>query len=202
MGWLICVLGWTLRYKVDGLKKLSERYPGQPVILALWHNRILAMPYITPKLLKNREICVLTSASKDGAILETAVRLFGVTAVRGSSSRRGAAALVALRRKLRDGATVAITPDGPKGPRYKVQPGVVKLAQTSGAPIVVMSVNFSSCWRLKSWDSFCVPKPFSQVLLKLEEGLEISREMSDDAFENERVNLEILMNKSVGNEKN
>jgi lysophospholipid acyltransferase (LPLAT)-like uncharacterized protein len=202
VGWLICVLGWTLRYKVDGLKKLSERYPDQPVILALWHNRILAMPYITPKLLKNREICVLTSASKDGAILETAVKLFGVTAVRGSSSRRGAAALVALRRKLRDGATVAITPDGPKGPRYKVQPGVVKLAQTSGAPIVVMSVNFSSCWRLKSWDRFCVPKPFSQVLLKLEEGLEISREMSDDAFENERVNLEILMNKSVGNEKN
>ena len=122
--------------------------------------------------------------------------------MRGSSSRRGAAALVALRRKLRDGATVAITPDGPKGPRYKVQPGVVKLAQTSGAPIVVMSVNFSSCWRLKSWDRFCVPKPFSQVLLKLEEGLEISREMSDDAFENELVNLEILMNKSVGNEKN
>ncbi len=200
-GWAIRVMGWTLRYKVDGLKKLSEKYPEQPVILALWHNRILAMPYITPKLLKNREICVLTSASKDGAILETAVRLFGVTAVRGSSSRRGAAALVALRRKLSSGATVAITPDGPKGPRYEVKPGVVKLAQASGAPIVVMSVNFSSCWRLKSWDRFCVPKPFSKVMVKLEDGGEISKELSNDAFEDERVKLELLMNESVKNEK-
>ncbi len=201
-GWLIRVMGWTLRYSFQGLEQMSERHAGHPVIFALWHNRIFAMPYAKPKLSPHREVCVLTSASKDGAILENAVHLFGLTAVRGSSSRRGAAALVALRKKLTSGATVTITPDGPKGPRYKVQPGVVKLAQTSGAPIVVVSVNFSSCWRLKSWDRFCIPKPFSKVMVKLEEGIEIARDLSEDAFENELMKLERLMNESVNQEKN
>jgi len=200
-GWAMRVMGWTLRYKIEGLGQLRGRYVNQPVIFAMWHNRIFAMPYAKPWLGKHREVCVLTSASKDGAILETAVRLFGLTAVRGSSSRRGAAALVALRRKLKSDVTVTITPDGPKGPCYKVQPGVVKLAQASGAPIVVVSVNFSRCWRLKSWDRFCVPKPFSKVMVKLEDGIEISRELSNDAFEDERVKLEVLMNESVKNEK-
>ncbi|MGJ8654857.1 MAG: lysophospholipid acyltransferase family protein [Akkermansiaceae bacterium] len=199
-GGLIRVMGWTLRYRYEGLEQMSGKLGGRPVIFALWHNRIFAMPYAKPKLSPDREVCVLTSASKDGAILETAVRSFGLTAVRGSSSRRGAAALVALRRKLTSGATVTITPDGPKGPRYKVQPGVVKLAQASGAPIVVVSVNYSRCWRFKSWDRFCLPKPFSKVMVRLEEGVEISKELSNDAFEDERMKLEVLMNESVRDE--
>lgn len=201
-GWLIRVMGWSLRYRIDGLEQMAGKYAGKAVIFALWHNRIFAMPYTKPQLSKDNEVCVLTSASKDGAILETAIRTFGLTAVRGSSSRRGAAALVALRRKLASGATVTITPDGPRGPRYVVQPGLVKLAQLSGAPIVVVSVNFSRCWRLKSWDRFCIPKPFSKVMVNLEDGIEISKELSDDAFENERVKLEMLMKKSVKNEPN
>lgn len=200
-GWLIRVVGWTLRYKIDGLEQMRGKFVNEPVIFALWHNRIFAMPYVKPILSENREVCVLTSASKDGAILETAVKSFGLTAVRGSSSRRGAAALVALRRKLKSDATVTITPDGPKGPVYKVQAGVVKLAQASGASIVVVSVNFSRCWRLKTWDRFCVPKPFSKVMVKLEDGIEISKDLSDDAFEAERVKLEVLMNESVKNEQ-
>jgi len=199
-GWTIRVMGWTLRYRIDGLEQMKGEYWDRPVVFALWHNRIFAIPYIKPKLSENRDVCVLTSASKDGAILETAVKLFGLTAVRGSSSRRGAAALVALRRKISSGVTVTITPDGPKGPRYKVQPGVLKLAQASGAPIVVISVNFSACWRMKSWDRFCVPKPFSKVMVKLEDGIEISKELSEDAFEEERVKLELLMNESVKHE--
>lgn len=199
-GGLIRMMGWTLRYRYEGLGQMSGRFVGRPVIFALWHNRIFAMPYAKNKLSPDREVCVLTSASKDGAILETAVGSFGLTAVRGSSSRRGAAALVALRRKLTSGATVTITPDGPKGPRYKVQPGVVKLAQASGAPIVVVSVNYSRCWRFKSWDRFCVPKPFSKVMVRLEDGVEISKELSNDAFEDERVKLEVLMNESVKDE--
>jgi len=172
---------------------MSGKYGGRPVIYALWHNRIFAMPYSKPKLSPDREVCVLTSASKDGAILERAVRSFGITSVRGSSSRRGAAALVALRKKLKAGATVTITPDGPKGPRYKVQPGVVKLAQASEAPIVALSIEFKKCWRLKSWDRFCIPKPFSQVCVHLEDGIEISKDLSDDEFEKARDDLEELM---------
>ena len=199
-GGLLRVMGWTLRYRYEGLEQMSGKFGGRPVIFAMWHNRIFAMPYAKPVLSPDREVCVLTSASKDGAILEKAVGAFGLTAVRGSSSRRGAAALVALRRKLNSGATITITPDGPKGPCYKVQPGVVKLAQASGAPIVVVSVNYSSSWRFNSWDRFCVPKPFSKVMVKLEDGVEISKELSNDAFEVEREKLEVLMNESVKNE--
>jgi len=199
-GWLIRVMGWTLRYKITGLEQMSGKYSGRPVIFALWHNRIFAMPYCKPKLSPDREVCVLTSASKDGAILEKGVSSFGITSVRGSSSRRGAAALVALRKKLKAGATVTITPDGPKGPRYKVQPGVVKLAQASGAPIVSISIDFKKCWRLNSWDRFCIPKPFSKVLVHLEDGIEISKDLSDDGFEKATENLEELMKQCTLNE--
>ncbi len=199
-GGLLRVMGWTLRYKITGLEQMSGKFGGRPVIFALWHNRIFAIPYAKPVLSPDREVCVLTSASKDGAILERAVRSFGISSVRGSSSRRGAAALVALRKKLKAGATVTITPDGPKGPCYQVQPGVVKLAQASGAPIVVMSIEFKSCWRVKSWDRFCIPKPFSKVLVHLEDGIEVSNELSDDDFEAERGKLEALMKHCTQNE--
>jgi len=200
-GGLIRVMGWTLRYKITGLEQMSGKYVGRPVIFALWHNRIFAMPYCKPKLSPDREVCVLTSASKDGAILERAVRGFGITSVRGSSSRRGAAALVSLRKKLKAGATVTITPDGPKGPCYGVQAGVVKLAQASDTPIVVMSIEFKNCWRIKSWDRFCIPKPFSKVLVHLEDGIEISKKLSDEDFETERAKLEELMKQCTLNEE-
>ncbi len=199
-GGLLRVMGWTLRYRYEGLEQMRGKFSGRAVIFVMWHNRIFAMPYAKPVLSPEREVCVLTSASKDGAILEKAVGAFGLTAVRGSSSRRGAAALVALRRKLASGATVTITPDGPKGPCYRVQPGVVKLAQASGAPIVVVGVNYSSCWRFKSWDRFCLPKPFSRVMVRLEDGIEICEKLSNDAFEDEREKLEVLMNESVKDE--
>ena len=200
-GGLIRIMGWTLRYQITGLEQMSGKYGARPVIFALWHNRIFAMPYSKPRLSPDREVCVLTSASKDGAILERAVKGFGITSVRGSSSRRGAAALISLKKKLKAGVTVTITPDGPKGPRYKLQPGVVKLAQTSGAPIIALSIEFKKCWRLKSWDKFCIPKPFSKVLVHLEDGVEIPKGISDDDFEKTTESLEELMKQCTLNEE-
>lgn len=196
-GWLIRIMGWTLRYRISGLEQLTGKLDGKPVIYALWHNRIFAMPYTRPKLSKDREMVVLTSASKDGAILENAVRVFKIGSVRGSSSRRGAAALVALRKKLVSGANICITPDGPRGPVYKLSPGIVKLAQACDAPIIPLRVEFSRCWRLKSWDRFCIPKPFSKVTVILEEGVEISKELDEDGFEQERLRLENLMKEGL-----
>ncbi len=194
-GWLIRVVGWTLRYQITGLEQLDGKYKGRPVIYSLWHNRIFAMPYTAPKLVKDRELVVLTSASKDGAVLERAMRVFGLGAVRGSSSRRGAAALVALRKKLNAGVSVCITPDGPRGPMQKLQPGVVKLAQASGAPVLAINVKFSRCWQLKTWDQFYIPKPFSRVFVTIEDGIEYPRKMEQDEFEKKRAELESLMNK-------
>jgi len=196
-GWIIRIMGWTLRYRIEGLEQLEAKYQGKPVIYALWHNRIFAMPYTRSKLAKGRELVVLTSASKDGAILENAVSVFNIGAVRGSSSRRGAAALVALRKKIKAGASICITPDGPRGPRQKLQPGIVKLAQASGAPILAINVEFSKCKQLKTWDQFRVPWPFSKVYVKVEDGIDIPRDIDQSAFEQQVRDIELLMNQPV-----
>jgi len=126
--------------------------------------------------------------------------VFGIGAVRGSSSRRGAAALVALRREVHAGSNICITPDGPRGPRQKMQAGIVKLAQSCDAPILALNVEFSKCWRLKTWDRFCVPWPFSKVYVKIEDGVDIPKDIDQDEFEQYRVGLEQLMNQKSDEE--
>ena len=105
----------------------------------------------------------LISASRDGDLSRSLIERSGYGTVRGSSSRKGVSALRRLSRRSRAAATSVITPDGPRGPVYEVGPGVIFLAQKSGAAIVPINVEYSSCWRLKSWDRFFVPTPFSSV---------------------------------------
>lgn len=188
-GWLIRLLGMTLRREVAGpVERIKAS--SVPVIHVLWHNRIMVSPYLWRKMYPKRKVVVLTSASKDGAALAAAVKVFKVGAVHGSSSRRGAAALVALRRAAKEGKDLVITPDGPRGPRYRLQPGVVKLAQTTGLPVVVMRVEYRAYWCLKSWDRFQIPKPFSKVRVTLEEPRNLPREMDEEEFEKARISLE------------
>jgi hypothetical protein len=106
------------------------------------------------------------SASKDGAWLAAFFKLVGIEAVRGSSSHRGVAALRELIAAVQAGMDVAITPDGPRGPRYTVKQGPVLVARRAGAPLLLASCKFHSAWRLKSWDGFYLPKPFSKITLR------------------------------------
>jgi len=193
-GWGIRLLGATLRRELAGpIQELNAS--ADPLIHVLWHNRILASPYLFRKIYPKRETVVLTSASKDGAVLAAAVKVFKVGAVHGSSSRRGAAALVALRRAAKSGKDLVFTPDGPRGPRYQLQPGVVKIAQTSGLAIVPLHIDYHSYWTLKTWDGFRIPKPFSKVCVTLGEPITIPRELDDAGFEKERVALEQILSK-------
>ncbi len=179
----------TLRREIVGdVEKLNQRK--EPMIHVLWHNQIMVSPYLWRKMYPKREVVVLTSASKDGAILASAVKVFGVGAVHGSSSRRGAAAIVALRRAAKQGKDLVFTPDGPRGPRYKLQPGVVKIAQTTGLLVVPMHFEYLSCWTLKTWDRFQIPKPFSKVRLTLRDPIVVPRELDEEGFEKERLRLE------------
>lgn len=182
----------TLRYEVNGAKGIvAPEIEKAPVIFALWHNRIFTMPPIWRRTGgKNRFSVVLTSASKDGTTLATAMKMFGLGAIRGSSSRRAVSALIGMKKALKDGFDVCVTPDGPKGPRYKVQPGVIKIAQTSGAEIIPIHIRYSSAWRLKTWDKFVLPKPFSRVHVVFAEPHKISKGISEEAFEQARANLE------------
>jgi lysophospholipid acyltransferase (LPLAT)-like uncharacterized protein len=141
----------------------------------------------------HRRAVVLTSASHDGAAVARAVGVFGIGAVRGSSSRRGVAALVGLRKALREGIDTCITPDGPRGPRHLVQAGIVKLAETSGAPIIPLHVGYASCRALKTWDRFAIPAPGSRVRVIFDEALAVPAGLSEDDFETWRRRLEETM---------
>lgn len=168
--------------------------PAGPVVFALWHNRFFSVPPAFRKAFgASRRCVVLTSASLDGAVVARAMAVFGLGAVRGSSSRRGVAALVGLNRAIRAGNDVCITPDGPRGPRYVFHPGMVKLAETTGVPIIPVHVTFSAAWRFKTWDRFVVPKPFSRVKVVFDHPLTVAATTTPAAFESERARVEAAL---------
>ncbi|MGE9270585.1 MAG: lysophospholipid acyltransferase family protein [Verrucomicrobiales bacterium] len=196
-GWLM--RGWcaTLRLEVIDRSGGALESVG-PVLFALWHNRIFVVPAAWRRLTRGkRETVVLTSASHDGAMLARAVGVFGIGSVRGSSSRRGVAALVALRKAVKEGKDCCLTPDGPRGPRYVLQPGLIKLAETSGAPILPIHVELSSAWSLRSWDRFQLPKPFSRVTVIFDEVLAVPSGLSEDAFAHWRSRVETVLRDGV-----
>ncbi len=191
-GYVMKLWGLTLRYEINGKPGVTApEIAAAPVIFALWHNRIFTMPPIWRRTGgKDRKSVVLTSASKDGTTLATAMSMFGLGAIRGSSSRRAVSALIGMKKALREGFDVCVTPDGPKGPRYEVQPGVIKIAQATGADIIPIHIHYSSAWRLKTWDHFVIPKPFSRVSVIFDKPHQIPQDGGDDVFEAARIALE------------
>ena len=170
---------------------------GQPVtknfIGALWHNRLLFFPIVLRRFFPDRSGAALISASRDGDLLTDAVQRFGYDVIRGSSSRLGAPALIQLGHVLESGRDVVITPDGPRGPVYQVGAGAVFLAQKTGAAVLPINMEFSRCWRLRSWDHFIIPKPFSKVRIIIGQSHQVGSTSTSDAFEAERLRLEQAM---------
>lgn len=198
IGAMMWILGRTLRVEISGWKdQFSD--PNHQFIHVFWHNRICALLPVWTNLFKmrNTNTVVLSSASKDGAAIEAAVGIYGVGAVRGSSSRRGAAALIALKKAAREGKDLIITPDGPRGPRYSMQPGVIKLAQTTGLPILPITLLVDECWRLKTWDRFIIPKPFTRMKLIFQEPLVLPRKLDEASFEAARIRVQDLMREDM-----
>lgn len=196
IGWAasmaIRLVSLTLRYELRDPHGITRLSPDQRVIWILWHNRIFTQPIIYRKYLKHRVISVLTSASKDGAIIAQTVRRFGLGAVRGSSSKRAAQAGAELVACLKSGSDIGITPDGPRGPCYQLAMGPVKLAQLTGTPISAIHGIYRRFWELKSWDRFRIPKPFSKVIVCFGGLLEIDPSAVD--LEAERVRTEAYLN--------
>jgi lysophospholipid acyltransferase (LPLAT)-like uncharacterized protein len=185
----------SLRYHINDKRGLSAPpLPNQPVIFTLWHNRIFTMPPVWKKTGGfQRSTLVLTSASRDGTSLATAMQIFGIGAIRGSSSRRAIAALIGMKNSLIAGHSIVVTPDGPKGPRYQVQPGLIKISQSTNTPIIPIHITYSSAWRLKSWDRFVIPKPFSRINVTFGQPIFIPKTDDEYLFESHRANLESLL---------
>jgi lysophospholipid acyltransferase (LPLAT)-like uncharacterized protein len=125
-------------------------------------------------------LAALISASKDGAFLSSAFKKFGVQPVRGSSSRRGPQALLELTSWVERGYNLAITPDGPRGPRYVVQPGVMALASVTGAPVIPVSSHTTRKLTLRSWDGFQIPLPLARCVVTFAEPIFVPRDISDE----------------------
>lgn len=165
LGLLVRLWGRTLRFEVtpDDLRNITKR--DEPVAIILWHNRLFLAAEIVRRFRQGRPAYSLVSASQDGAWLDAFFSMVGMRTVRGSSHKLGREAVMALIAKLRAGYDIGITPDGPTGPRYDFKAGAFVVARRAGTPALLIGGRFTSAWRLKSWDGFYLPRPFSRVQL-------------------------------------
>jgi lysophospholipid acyltransferase (LPLAT)-like uncharacterized protein len=170
LAWLSAViiraLGRTLRVKKVDDGGILGHPEHAPVIIAFWHNRIVTAAIFWERYCRPRRALTFISRSRDGEFMSDVAAHFGITAARGSSSKHGtSAALAAVHAANDEKLDLVITPDGPRGPRYQIQPGIIRLAQTTGRPIVTVTTRLSWKWVLNSWDRFQVPLPFSACKL-------------------------------------
>jgi len=190
---LLQIWARTLRYEIEDHLGAVGRPVNENYIGALWHNRLLIFPFVLRRFFPNRRGAALISASRDGDLLADAIERFDFDVVRGSSSRLGASAILQLTDVLTSGRDVVITPDGPRGPAYELGPGIIFLAQKSGAPVVPVNMEYSSCWRLKSWDRFILPRPFSKVRVIIGQSHHVRSTSTPEEFETERLRLQGVM---------
>jgi lysophospholipid acyltransferase (LPLAT)-like uncharacterized protein len=169
---------WTrsLRFEVSPAAKAAIQSAEDAVVFVIWHNRLFVIPECYHRYRRGRSMYGLISASGDGAWLAAFFSLLNIGAIRGSSSRKGREAATALVEVLRAGSAVGITPDGPRGPCYDFKPGALAVARHARAPLLLFGAEFSSAWRLGSWDRFYLPVPFSRVRIHCEK-------ITPDAFD-------------------
>lgn len=171
--------GLTWRVKWDGIDSLEQaRQDGGPVLFCFWHSRLLGLCYTH----RFRNIGIMVSKSFDGEWIARIVTKLGYRVFRGSASKDGAVALVAMLKHKNEG-DLALTVDGPRGPAEKVKPGLVSLASKTGLPVVPISYVASNSWRLKSWDRFVIPKPFSTVTVKYGARIDVPRRRGSESLE-------------------
>jgi lysophospholipid acyltransferase (LPLAT)-like uncharacterized protein len=189
--WMIAgvlfLLRWTTRTRLVNDLGLYERWQaGEPLIIAFWHEQLVLMACFGwwPRL------CIMVSQHRDGELIARAVRPLGIEAVRGSSTRGGRGALRKILQAYREGASLAWTPDGPRGPRRMAKSGVIQTARATGAMIVPLGA--AACWqrRLGSWDQLIVPWPGSRIVFAVGTPIGVAHDASPDDMDAARATLE------------
>jgi len=181
---ILRILALTIRKKV-----YHKEYPeniwdqGKYFIGAFWHQRLLMMPFIPHR----GRVGMMISRHRDGEFIARAVKLLGIDSVRGSTTRGGLGALKGMARFFEAGANLAITPDGPQGPRHIVQLGVVELARLTSAPIVPVAYSASRKKVFNSWDHFILPLPFCKVAYVWGEPIFVPRHLQKEELEEKRL---------------
>jgi len=164
-----------------------------PFITVTWHNRLLFYPAMFKRPIRKKTVAMV-SASRDGQYVTDICRLFGIRSVRGSSSKKGFVAFTDALKFLEEKCNISITPDGPRGPRYKMSKGPIALASMTGYRVLPVSVNYSSYWELRSWDKFQIPKPWAKITLVLGNPIKIPADLSDEDTEKWRKTVEDALN--------
>jgi lysophospholipid acyltransferase (LPLAT)-like uncharacterized protein len=196
IGWLgkglVDLIGSTMRIRVVDFEKARAEIESRRFIFAFWHSRILVLSYVYRRL----GAAILVSKSKDGEIIARILERHGHETIRGSTSRYGVRALAklirALKEEIRPGVVV---PDGPRGPRFKVQPGVITLAQKTGYPIVPVSYSANKIKIFASWDRFILPYPFTEGSVICGAPISVPFKLGGEAQEVYRARLEAELNR-------
>ena len=177
---IIRLVGSTLRMTVEDRGGVVDKPEHPPVIIAFWHNRTALMAFFYKRYSPGRNVLTFISRSRDGQFIAEVAARFGIKAVRGSSSRHGTSAMLSAIRAAGDQhVDLAITPDGPRGPCYQIQPGLLRLAQATRRPIIPITYQLKWKCLLKSWDRFQVPLPFSACRLITGEPIFVPENASD-----------------------
>jgi len=187
----ISLIGPTLRYSIswEELPSPPEATYEKPVIYAFWHRAVFAGAWLWRK----AGAAVMVSRSFDGEYIARTIEKLGFVAVRGSSSRGGAAALLGLKSQLEQGNPVVFTIDGPRGPKYVAKPGPVLLARASGVPMAAFYVALSDAWVLKTWDELMIPKPFAKALVRFSAKVRVPVDADDARMEEFHRGLQVAL---------
>lgn len=176
----------TLRLKVEGWEQYQDS--DEKLIFCGWHGK----SFIFANQFRKRGYWVIISNSNDGDIQDMVFRALGFRTIRGSTGQGRGGIKAALQgvKALKEGGTMAITPDGPRGPTKVVQGGVMLMAKKSGAKLVPVGISAERAWYAKSWDSYMIPKPFSRAKMIFGAPLSVPEKASEEEVESIRLEFE------------
>lgn len=183
----------TCRLEFVGVESYLKRASHEGGILTLWHNRLLLLPHFS-QLTPQVHYAAVISNSRDGDLIAKMANSFPNTeAIRVAHNARSQA-LKSIVKTLKTGKVVVITPDGPRGPRYEIKPGISFAASMGPSKIFPCTWTSSRFWELPTWDKMLIPKPFSRIVFSIGESFDISREEAKD-WENTKTSLEDILHK-------
>ena len=183
--WTIKILARTMRFE-EVHPEIQQRFlkKGIPAIGAFWHGRLLMMPIAY----KGKDLSFLVSSHRDGQVVGKALRRFGFHAILGSTTRKGFSGFKQMVKA--HGSDIAIVPDGPRGPRHRVQIGVIELAKLTGRSVVPLTFSASKRKIFNTWDQFLLPYPFSKGVFIWGEPIEVAQDGDRAHLEEKRILLE------------
>jgi lysophospholipid acyltransferase (LPLAT)-like uncharacterized protein len=189
---LLNALFATARYTEHNGEWVAERMRArQPIVFLLWHGRLLPLAHYH----RGRHYVTMISQSEDGEYISRIVEGWDYGVVRGSSSRGGTGGLRELIRHLRAGRSLAITPDGPRGPFQKMKPGALLAAQVTGTPVLALAAGIDRTWSFGRWDRFLVPHPFARISIRYDEPFDVPRATDEAGLERISLMAEEALNR-------